>query len=129
MLCFCSCSGIRERDDGNRMQKLDYAKMGMRIRQFRKAKGWSQEVLARKCEISMNFMGNIERGTRKMSMDTFASLCMELGADADTLLWGRVKPSETAIQSMWGKQEKIGEDSYSMYVQIMKSVAEIMNEA
>lgn len=108
------------------MQRLDYTKLGMRIRQLRKAKGWSQEKLARKCEISMNFMGHIERGTRKMSLDTFTSLCKELGADADTLLWGEVKSSETAIQSMWGKQEKVGGDNYSMYVQIMKSVADIM---
>ena len=38
------------------MQELDYAKVGARIRQIRKAKGWSQDELARKCRISMNFI-------------------------------------------------------------------------
>ena len=56
------------------MQKLDYAQMGSRIQQIRKAKGWSQEMLAKKCGISLNFVSHIERGTRKMSMDTFANL-------------------------------------------------------
>lgn len=110
------------------MQELDYTKMGARIRQVRKAKGWSQDRLAKKCGISLNFMGNIERGTRKMSMDTFASLCRELEMDADALLWGVTQPSETAMQGMWGQpgQEKEDRDSYAMYVRIMKSVADIM---
>ena len=54
------------------MRELDYGKMGMRIRQVRKAKGWSQSELAAKCGISMSFLGHIERGSRIMSMETFA---------------------------------------------------------
>ncbi len=78
------------------MHGLDYVKMGARIRQLRKAKGWSQDRLAKQCGISLNFMGHIERGTRKMSMDTFVSLCRELETDADALLWGTAQPFGTA---------------------------------
>ena len=46
------------------MRELDYGRMGMRIRQVRKTKGWSQEELAKKVGISMSFMGHIERGSR-----------------------------------------------------------------
>ncbi len=124
------------------MRKLDYGKMGMRIRQVRKARGWSQEDLAKKCGISMSFLGHIERGTRIMSLETFVSLCGALDADAGELLWGEVRHLSDAALDMWnpsgdraledkegkmsGKKEK---DSYAMYVKIMKSVAEIMNEA
>lgn len=126
------------------MRELDYVKMGMRIRQVRKAKGWSQDKLAKKCGISMSFLGHIERGTRIMSMETFAGICMALDAGADELLWGVADPSH-AVLDMWNKPQKnsgknkkngadgvtdSGEtDSYAMYVKIMKSVAEIMNEA
>lgn len=109
------------------MQELDYAKMGTRIRQLRKAKGWSQDALARKCGISLNFLGHIERGTRKMSMDTFVNLCRELETDADALLWGSTRPSETALQGMWGQADAADADSYAMYIRIMKSVADIMS--
>jgi len=44
------------------MRELDYGKMGMRIRQVRKTRGWSQEALARKCGISMSFLGHIRAG-------------------------------------------------------------------
>ena len=115
--------------------ELDYGKMGMRIRQVRKAKGWSQDELAKKCGISMSFLGHIERGTRIMSMETFANICTALDAGADELLWGVANPSD-AVLDMWNlpgkdrsREKEKGRDSYAMYVRIMKSVAEIMNGA
>lgn len=121
------------------MGGLDYTAMGMRIRQLRKAKGWSQDGLAKKCGISMSFLGHIERGSRIMSLETFVSICNALDAGADEILWGVAYPSD-AVLGMWeltdantGKKHKgaskDGKDSYSMYVKIMKSVAEIMNGA
>lgn len=116
------------------MKELDYARMGMRIRQVRKAKGWSQEALAKRCGISMSFMGHIERGTRIMSLETFVSICGALEADAGELLWGEVHPSD-AVLDLWEPADQKDSssqkqaDSYAMYVKIMKSVAEIMKEA
>lgn len=116
------------------MKELDYGKMGMRIRQIRKIKGWSQEELAKNCGISMSFLGHIERGTRIMSLETFVSFCVALDATADELLWGVAYPSETVLD-LWqpSNTDKVAEkkdvDSYSMYIRIMKSVAEIMNES
>lgn len=119
------------------MQGLDYGKMGIRIRQLRKAKGWSQDELAKKCGISMSFLGHIERGTRIMSLETFVNICEALDAGSDELLFGVAHPSG-AVLDMWGHGGKDADrpvkmkgqqaDSYSMYVRIMKSVAEIMNE-
>ena len=82
------------------MQEPDYSEIGTRIRQVRKAKGWSQDRLAKKCGISLEFMGHIERGTRKMSINTFVSLCRELETGADVLIWGNAKSLENAEQSL-----------------------------
>lgn len=116
------------------MKELDYGRMGMRIRQARKLKNWSQNQLAKKCGISMSFLGHIERGSRVMSLETFVNICGALDADADELLWGEARPSK-AVLDIWNTREQDGcktkeqADGYSMYVRIMKSVAEIMNEA
>lgn len=110
------------------MQDLNYSAVGERIRQARKEKGWSQGQLARKCSISTSFMGHIERGTRIMSLDTFVKICDVLEADADELLWGVPHPSDTLLLNLWTQTKKDGTDGYSMYVRIMKSVAEIINE-
>ncbi len=72
------------------MKELDYRKIGMRIRHVRKAKSWSQDELAKKCGISMSFLGHIERGTRIMSLETFVNICGALDTNADALLWGEV---------------------------------------
>ena len=128
------------------MRELDYGKMGMRIRQVRRARGWSQSELAEKCGISMSFLGHIERGSRIMSMETFANICTALDSGADELLWGVAGAESKAVLDMWNLPDKGGEkdgkklgakvtnqdvgrnaDSYAMYVKIMKSVAEIMN--
>lgn len=112
------------------MRELDYVRVGKRIREARKINGWSQDVLAKKCGISMSFLGHIERGTRIMSLETFTSICTALGANADELLWGVVQPSEGLLGMLRMSEQKADEkntDSYSMYIKIMKSVAEIMN--
>lgn len=110
------------------MGKLDYKKIGMRIRQVRKAKEWSQDELAKKSGISMSFLGHIERGTRIMSLETFTAVCDALETGADELLWGTVHPNSMLDVFEPSGEERKQPDSYSMYVRIMKSVAEIMNE-
>ena len=91
------------------MKELDYGRVGMRIRQIRKAKGWSQEELAKKCGISMSFLGHIERGTRIMSLETLAGICEALDAGADELLWGIACPSD-AVLDMWKPSGKKSEE-------------------
>ena len=123
------------------MQELDYAGIGARIRNVRKAKGLSQKALAEKGGICLSFMGHIERGARRMSLETFAGICEILDTNADELLWGVAHVSESVLD-MWkisdrdrkkkdaraGSRKTGGKaDSYGMYVRIMKSVAEIMN--
>ncbi len=108
------------------MSELNYIEMGTRIRQARKSKGWSQDTLAKRCGISAYFMGHIERGTRRMSMDTFVRLCRALDADADGLLWGSVRAAGGDLQEIWGEADQTKDDSYLIFVRIMKSVAEIL---
>lgn len=110
------------------MQELDYASIGMRIRKARKEKGMSQDELAKECGICLSFMGHIERGTRHMSLETFANICIILESDAGELLLGIPKPSDHALETVWNSTAD-KKESYDMYVSIMKSVAEIMGRA
>ncbi len=110
------------------MQELDYAGIGMRIRKARKEKGMSQDELAKECGICISFMGHIERGTRRMSLETFANICMILESDAGELLMGTPKLSDHTLEMVWNKNAR-KKESYEMYVSIMKSVAEIMGRA
>lgn len=63
-----------------------YQRIGRRIRAQRKLQRMTQEVLAQKAGISLSFLGHIERGTRKLSVDTLFNLCMALDCSADMLM-------------------------------------------
>jgi len=75
-----------------------YAKIGLRVRTLRKRKGFTQEKLAEKCGISISFLGHIERGTRKLSVETLYKLTEALNCSADELLGtGRMNVSSISL--------------------------------
>lgn len=67
---------------------LDYVAMGRRIRDKRKWLKLKQWQLAERANVSLSFLGHIERGTRVMSLDTFARLCNALELNAHVVLFG-----------------------------------------
>lgn len=74
---------------------IDYVTLGQTVRELRKKRGLSQELLAERCGISLSFLGHIERGSRKMSLETLAALADALEVTPNVLLWGRhIRTSE-----------------------------------
>ena len=65
---------------------MDYAALGKRVRTRRKMMGLTQEALAEKLGISCSFVGHIERGSRKMSMETLINISDIMGVSCDYLL-------------------------------------------
>ena len=65
---------------------MDYAAIGERVRNRRKVLHITQEKLAEMVDVSTSFIGHIERGTRKLSVETLYKLCKALGTTADFLL-------------------------------------------
>ncbi|MEA4899614.1 helix-turn-helix domain-containing protein [Bacillota bacterium Meth-B3] len=63
-----------------------YTELGARVRTLRKARRWTQTELAGKAGISVSFLGHIERGTRKLSIETLARLAFALDAPIDRLM-------------------------------------------
>ena len=63
-----------------------YENLGRRIREQRKLARMTQEELAEKAEISHSFLGHIERGTRKASLDTLVKICNALKISPNLLL-------------------------------------------
>lgn len=63
-----------------------YAKIGRRIRAQRTLRDMTQAELAEQAKISLSFLGHIERGTRKMSVETLFAICAALDCSADQLM-------------------------------------------
>ena len=63
-----------------------YEDLGKRVKQQRKLAQMTQEKLAEKAGISFAFVGHIERGTRKASLETLVKLANALKVSPDILL-------------------------------------------
>lgn len=61
---------------------------GLRLREIRKAKGWSQEALAQAAGISFQQVQKYERGSNRMSLSRAYHLAAALGATVADLYAG-----------------------------------------
>lgn len=65
---------------------INYQALGEKIRIERQKQDYTQDKLAELCDISTSFLGHIERGTRKMSIDTLVTIADALDISLDYLL-------------------------------------------
>lgn len=65
---------------------MDYQALGRRVRQQRQMADMTQEALAEKAGVSCSFIGHIERGEKKASIETLICLCNALDVSPTILL-------------------------------------------
>jgi len=70
---------------------MDYHQLASRVRAFRKLKGYTQQQLAEKLEISVAVLGSLERGTRKPEPKLLERISSTLGVSYEEL-------TETAVR-------------------------------
>lgn len=103
---------------------MEKTELALRIREARKAKGYTQEVLAEKADITVVFMGEIERGEKMPSIKVFIRLVNALGVSADYILRNEVDSGKTyvfdeitkSLEKLSPKQRKTAEDILSAYI-------------
>lgn len=59
--------------------------LGQRIRQRRKAQGWTQEELADGAELDRSYLGGVERGERNLTFSVLCQICVALACDVAKL--------------------------------------------
>lgn len=104
---------------------LDYRKIGNRIRQERECLGISREKFAELVGLSAVYIGQIERGERKMSLDTLAVISKRLRTSLDYLLLG-VKHDQgrplSEIDEVYNLLSKFSEEGLTVTTGILKAV-------
>lgn len=88
------------------MEELDYRMIGDRIRAARKALNLTQEEACEICDITSSFYGNVERGDKKMSVETLARISKGLNISVDVLLGVSVKKQDVLIELLQNVQQK-----------------------
>lgn len=62
--------------------------LGIRIRELRSKRGWSQEAFADQCGINRSHMGQVERGETNMTFATLYFIAQKLETSISSLLHG-----------------------------------------
>jgi len=63
-------------------------KFGERVRELRKAQGYSQEDFAYACDLDRSYMGGIERGRRNVALRNIERIAETLGISLAELMKG-----------------------------------------
>lgn len=76
---------------------MDFYLLGQKIRDLRTLHHFSQADLAELIDVSTNYIGQIERGDRKPSIETLVSLCNVLDTSMDYILSDSLTTNEDQL--------------------------------
>jgi len=110
--------------DNNGKGEVLKSLLGLNVKRFRVNSGLSQEELSEKADISVPFMGAIERGEKWPSPNTLAGLAEGLGVHPYDML----KPEETASQDIKKITSKLIKDITKLVNQSVKMMNTVVNE-
>lgn len=100
-------------------------KLGARIRRERQTRGITQERLAEKADISLNFMSLIENG-RNMSVETLVKIAIALGVSVDYLLSDTIElQTDTIIKQIDNNLLDLSDDEKFYFLNIIKQYKEL----
>lgn len=100
---------------------MDKAVLGKRIREVRIRKGLTQQSLAEKANVCVMYLGEIERGIKMPSMNSFIKIIEALGVSADYVLRDEVTSGKVYIY------DEIAEKLNDLTPAQRKTAADILN--
>lgn len=115
---------------GNRAVSQELIMLGNRIRECRKERGFSQEILAEKSGVSTNTISRIEGGQMAMSVGILQKIVKALGVDANTLLGVSTEVNETEIwvSAFSSRVQELKENEQEILKHTMNALIESMEK-
>lgn len=104
--------------------------LGNRIRECRKEREFSQEILAEKSGVSTNTISRIEGGQMAMSVGILQKIVKALGVDANTLLGVSTEVNETEIwvSAFSSRVQELKENEQEILKHTMNALIESMEK-
>ena len=101
---------------------IDNSDIGKRIREQRKKHKLSREQLAEKLNLSVNFLGQIERQERSFSVETMLKLSQELDISLDYLLRGKHNNDDLNKMELIQIIDKLSNQQIKILLDLAKSL-------
>ena len=99
-------------------------KLGLRIKELRKQKGFSQERLAEMIDISQNSLSKIEIGENFLSADTLEKLLQALNINVQQLFdFEHLKNNKELLNDIYEYLNNLDNDKLVIVYKIIQSIA------
>ena len=102
-----------------RVKKQINIEIGEQIKAAREQAGLTQEQLAERIDVSVQFVSDLERGVVGISLATLKNLCITLGVSSDQILFGRISNDHAVAFAL--KCGKLSEKQIALLMQIVDS--------
>ncbi len=110
------------------IEPIDYKEIGEKIRKQRERLGLTQEQLSEICDLSTSFVGHIERGSRKLSVDSLYRLASALDMSADYLLFDRIQRDSSVPEEISFLLRGCNKKERQQFWRIVKVLARYVDE-
>lgn len=105
---------------------MNFYLLGQKIRKLRTIHHFSQADLAEIIEVSTNYIGQLERGDRKPSLETLVSLCNALHTTMDYLLSDSLNQNDEQISlDILSQLSKLSPDEKQYFHNIISSYVQM----
>ena len=105
------------------MDTINYARIGQTVKDLRTNAGLTQEKMAEQCGISTSFLGHIERGSRKLSLETAIKIADCLNVSLDSLILDG-RSDENMLSSVGAILQKQPKEKQEQFIRMIKVLAE-----
>jgi len=96
--------------------------IGERIETLRRKHDLSQVQFGKTIGVTGQYLSQVEKGSRGMSVESIVNICNSMGVTSDYLLFGASDPTE-AISALNG----LSRDQIELVLDIVKNVAQFIN--
>lgn len=105
---------------------MNYKLLGSKIRQLRLEKRLTQEQLSELCGISSSYIGIIERGDKKLSIETLVKIASILNSSIDYLLDDSLKEyrASTKKDVLEINVGKLTEDEIQLIIDVANRISQ-----
>ena len=104
---------------------MDYVKLGEKIKKERIRNRFTQEMLAEMADITSSYVGQIERGERKVTLSKLVRIANVLNVSVDYLLSDNIELTEDTLQvEIKNAMNNMEEKDKHMIIDIIKIINE-----
>lgn len=109
---------------------LNYEDIGVRIRELRKKKKWTQEYLGEVAEVEPSNISHIERAATKVSLPTLVKIANALDTTLDTLVCGSLVRGDAVLPSLFAEvlADCTGDEMVALLA-VVKTTKEVLRKA